>query len=393
MLYLSIHLKNLSGTISGSGKSGIYCMFKPVIYFIMRYLLFLLLLPAGVFGQNRKVRNILNIGRNNYFQNIDFNEQFRLVPGDTVVLSGTYGDVDFKRINGIVFVNEGQVIMKSITVYPGGGARDIQVLGDQTPGIKYGIKCISPNGRFAMNFQAVGNLVFRGISTDGNQVGFKIVYAKDVKFPLNHVKLTIENCEVKNCKLEGMYIGADHMQKDGPFITGLIRNCVVKNAGWDAIQCRAGQFQILDNVCDSIGLEGVRQQDHGILIGGNTKSSVIRGNKITNVTGYAIFNNGFGEQVIECNEGQSGADGIVLQNHSAPYDYQRVGYQKFVIRNNVISQGGQYPVRAYCDKNFPTQIVYTNNRVNGPSYFDARVKLTNSGNSKTRVINCIGPKK
>jgi hypothetical protein len=361
----------------------------------MRYLLVALFLPLAAFSQNKKVRDILNVGENNFFQKTDFNEKFNLVPGDTVVLSGTYGDIDFRKINGIVFVNDGQVIIKSITIYHGGDARDIQVLGDQTPGIKYGIKCISPNGRFAMNFQAVGKLVFRGISTDGNQVGFKIIYDRNVKFPTNKVDLLIENCEVKNCKLEAMYIGADHHSVDGPFIKGIIRNCVVKNAGWDAIQCRAGQFQILDNVCDSIGLARVRQQNHGILVGGNTKSSTVRGNKVTNVTGYAFFSNGFGEQVFECNEGQAGEGGITVSNASVNTDFQKVGYQKFIVRNNIITSTSPDALKAYKTNNqLPIEVVYTNNRSNGQAFFTPGVKVSNSGNSKTTKVNCaVGRKK
>lgn len=329
---------------------------------------------------------ILTPGRDNWFQNVDFNEKYGIQPGDTVVLEGDYGDIDFKKIIGVTFVNRGQVTIRSITIYPGGGARDIQVLGNQDPAIKYGIRCISPNGRFAMNFQSVGLMTFRGISTDGNQVGFKIVHAQGITYPLSTVDLTIEDCMVSNCSLEAMYIGADHLT--GPFISGGIRRNVVQNAGWDAIQCRVGEFIIEDNVCDQIGLKKAAGQDHGILIGGNTKSSIIRRNKLTNVSGYGIFNNGFGEQIIECNDLQCGGDGIMVQNYSAATDTQKVGYQKFHILNNTIKQGTSYAVRAYRNNTMPISVVYQGNKTSGQFQAQPGVVVTQGSNGPTVTPNC-----
>jgi len=207
---------------------------------------------------------ILVNGKDNWFQNYDFNEKYGIQPGDIVVLEGNYGDIDFKKIVGVTFVNRGPVNMKSMTIYPGGGAKDIQVFGDQTPGLKYGMQC--KGTRFAMNFQSVGKMVFRGVSTDGNQVGFKIVHDKATIFPLDFVELEISNCLVQNCSLEAMYIGADHLT--GPFIHWNIFKNEVRNAGWDAIQCRVGYGDITDNICDNIGLAKAAGQDHGILVGG-----------------------------------------------------------------------------------------------------------------------------
>lgn len=328
--------------------------------------------------------NILKNNQSNWFQNVDFNERYGIEPGDFVVLRGKYGDVDFKKINGVTFVNDGPVEMASMTIYPGGGAQDICVLGNQTSGLKYGIQF--KGNRFALNFGSVGKMEFKGLATDGNQVGFKIVGAQGVVYPINEVDLLIEDCMIENCRLEAMYIGADHLT--GPWIKGRIIRNIVRNAGWDAIQCRVGEFEILENDCDNIGIEGAPGQDHGILIGGNTKNSKIIGNILRRVRGYGIFNNGFGDQEISCNDIECGGDGFQVNNYGAKTDTQKVGYQHFIIHDNYIKPGSGLAGRGYSNNPMPISITYTNNRTSGKISIHKDIKLVESGNGPDTITQC-----
>lgn len=318
----------------------------------MRLLIILLLLPGLL--QARKVRNVLKNGVDNWFQNYDFNQRFGLNDGDTVVLSGDYGDIDMKRVHGITFINEGLVTLKSWTIYQGGQAHNVSLLGNQTPGLKYGIQI--KGTRFAIRWEVTGVCDVFNVSTQDNQVGVKITHIDTIKHAFPYLKLTIKDCAFYDASLEAIYIGSDKLT--GPFITGKIINCIVKRSGWDAIQCRVGEFEIIGNYCDSIGLAGAAGQDHGILIGGNTKSSVIRDNVVTHVRGYGVFNNGFGEQVIE---GNTLEGNIMVQNYGAKTDFQKVGYQKFTIRNNTIFDTDGYALYAYRNNAMPITVVYENN--------------------------------
>src|SRR6185295_2830840 len=88
----------------------------------------------------KKVSNIIkpNIG-DFWHNNSDFNTQYGLNPGDTVVLkAGTYGHIDIAKINGITFINEGQVIVDSWNFNE--SAKDVRILGNGTPSIQYGIR-------------------------------------------------------------------------------------------------------------------------------------------------------------------------------------------------------------------------------------------------------------
>jgi hypothetical protein len=288
-------------------------------------------------------RDILVPGKDNWFQNYDFNAKYGLKPGDTVILKGNYGDIDARNINGITFLCEGPVSINSFTLYP--GARDVNLIGDKSSPLKVS------GTRFGIKWDSVGKMILQNIHVDGNPTGFKITHDPGVIYPLDFVELEMDNCSAGNIKLEGYYIGANKL--GGPFIKGKITNSKAFNCGWDGIQVRNGSFTIEDCEVDNVGLvfaggdPAGAGQDHGILVGGNTKDSVIRRCKTSRVSGFGIFNNGFGNHIIEDNEIESKGVGIFVSNHGFNSDLQKVGIQVFNIHRNKITSESGINLRAY----------------------------------------------
>lgn len=347
----------------------------------MKFLLILLCLP--VLCSATRHYNILAPGVDNWFQKHNFNERYGVKPGDTVVLSGRYGDIDFGKIDSVTFINEGPVWLRSMTWYRNWGGHSISVLGNGTPGLKYGITI--EGTRFAINYSLTGTSEFCNLRIINNAVGFKIVGDTLTKYDYPFVKLNIHDNYISGCSLEAMYIGSD--QSVGPFIYWDIQRNRIDSAGWDAIQCRVGQGTIAWNVCTRIGLLNVTGQNHGILVGSNTKSSTIRNNIVMGVAGYAIFNNGFGEQVITCNTIESN---IMVQNLSYRTDFQKVGYQHFDIAGNVFLRKETTALFAYYNNPLPIKVDYYNNQVSGGVNVQKGVVFTEYLNGPARPAICRG---
>ena len=106
----------------------------------------------------------------------DFNASKGVSPGDTVILKGTYGALEFGKIKGVKFVNDGPVIVKYMAFYKGG--QDISVEGTSQGAIKF------TGNNFALNCEAVGKLVFRNLEFANNQMGIKVSTVPGQVYPV-----------------------------------------------------------------------------------------------------------------------------------------------------------------------------------------------------------------
>lgn len=353
----------------------------------MKKILFVLMfLPSIAFAT--RWRNVFVKGQNLYNQNYDFNARYNIPAGDTVVIpGGNYGDVDFKLLRGITFVNEdtgGVAYLKSFTGYPGMGY-DVTLDGSMNPAHKYGI--VIQGTKFGFNVSLTGWIKMNAVEILGNSTGVKIVQDTVTVHARNYCNVQITNSHIRGNKLEGMYLGASNSV--GVYMNGLVSNNRVDSTGWDAIQCRVGYFVIEDNVCDSIGLTKEAGQNHGILIGSNTNGSIIRRNKVTNVTGYGIFNNGFGTQIIECNDVSTS---MMIQSLERRTDFQNVGKKDFIVRGNII-RGTGITLYAYINRTqgVPMTVQYINNQTPGTPSVQAGIIYTASDNTPTTVPVCGSP--
>ena len=349
-------------------------------------------LGISVITGGKKVYDIIKPSSGDFWYNTNnFNSQFGLQPGDTVVLrSGRYGHIDITHINGITFINEGQVEINSFNL--GNGATNIRVLGNGTPGIQYGIRIKGTNGYFATDWTATGDLEIGNVEVAGNNMGFKVTSVPGTAYPLSYQNLWIHDCLVQNTTQEAMYLGRDEL--GGPFITAKVERNIVRNAGRDGIQVRNGTFEIIDNVVDNVGVGNSYGHTHGILFGGNTKNGVCERNIVTNVNyGFALFINGYGTFSVQCNTFSSSGSAIFTKNFEKQEDLQGVGYQRFEVHNNTIGSATGRSVESYANANgISVALNATGNKTGNTFGVQSTVSFTqsNNGANVSPVCNTSG---
>jgi hypothetical protein len=234
--------------------------------------------------------------------------------GDTLKIpAGTYSVIEIDSFGGdpardIVVINDGQVNVTGSMRFQK-DVHHVKILGNGTPGIKYGFKCKN----FAFN--RANHFTIDGIEIGPNPNGVGIYGKQDpyinqpwTQYP-NYVstKITINNCYVHDVDGEGMYIG--HTYPSGDPDQGnripqrmdsvTISNCIVENTGWDGIQlsnARNGCL-IFNNRVTNFGLHDFDGQRAGIISGGNTNSNVFN-NVVTDGNGNGIEFFGYGR--MEC---------------------------------------------------------------------------------------------
>lgn len=341
---------------------------------------------AAVAG--KKVYNVIKPGGDLWYYTNNFNKEFNVNPGDTVVLkAGTYGHIDITHIDGVTFINEGQVIVDSWNF--NNGATNVKLLGNGTPGIKYGIK-INGKNNFATRWFATGNLEIAHIEIDGSKMGFQVKTLPYETYPLNWINLSIHDCLIQNTGQEGVYAGADEL--GGPYMIGKIYNVIVKNTGRDGIQVRNGTFEVYDNVVDGIGTSNDPGHTHGILFGGNTNNGICRNNKVSNVKyGFALFINGYGTFTIECNDFKSSGSSIFTKNFNKSEDLQKVGRQEYIVRNNSMTSDNNQSMETYMENNgIPVKVTYTGNKTSGKAAVQKDIPLTQSNNGPSITLQSCG---
>jgi hypothetical protein len=241
--------------------------------------------------------------------------------GDTLKIpAGTYSVIEIDSFGGdpcrdIVVINDGQVNVTGSMRFKK-DVHHVKILGNGTPGIKYGFKCknfaFNRANHFTMEWIEAGpNL--KDATGKGGGVG---IYGKQdpyvdqpwTWYP-NYVstKITINNCYVHDVQGEGMYIGHTYPSGD-PDQGGripqrmdsvTISNCIVRRTGWDGIQLSNARNggRIFGNDVSDFGFDDIDGQRAGIISGGNTNAQVYN-NVVTNGTGNGIQFFGYGR--MEC---------------------------------------------------------------------------------------------
>lgn len=290
---------------------------------------------------------------------IDFNASKGVAPGDTVILKGNYGHIEFGKINGVTFLNDGPVTIKSMNIYAGG--RDIKLLGNGTAGLERGIKIQGTN--FGINWEAVGSLEIGYVEIIGNAMGIKVSTQPNVSYPLDYQSLYIHHCKIQGVGQEGMYLGRDEL--GGPFITGKVIQNSVSDCGRDGIQVRNGVFEVNYNSVTNVGLNGEGIHDEAILFGGNSKGGICKGNIIQMVPGNGIFCNGAGEFFFVQNTMNVKGPGIFTKSPIVAEDLQKLGYQHITIQGNTITSASGIALQSYKENAVPTTIKYYQNATTG----------------------------
>lgn len=278
-----------------------------------------------------------------YGSSTDFNAVHGVAPGDEVEIpAGTYDYFEAFIISGVKFVvTGGQAVFKSFSCKV--GSQNIEIDGISESGVAYGIKT-SHAGSFGALMQTVGTLTIKGWESDGNAMGIQVSHNPVETYPLNYLRLIIEDCKMINTgnEGEGFYIGHDTLSLE-VLMDIRIRHNYVENTGRDGIQMRNCSYIICENnEIHDTGRGGDATHSHGILIGGNTQRSLVRNNTGDGITGNAIFINGSGDVVCENNTLECiGVDplyGIYVNNYaSTTADLQNVDYLKVYMINNDIN--------------------------------------------------------
>jgi lysophospholipase L1-like esterase len=267
------------------------------------------------------------------------------------------------------------------------GAKNVKLLGNGTPGLQYGIKINGANN-FATYWKATGEIEIAYVEVVGTAAGIEVKHPPGEAYTQNFANVKIHDNYIHDHRLEGMYIGMDNLALD-VLINAEIYNNIVRNSGNDGIQTRNGTFNIHDNIVDNVAVSPAFPYDiNGILVGGNTKDSIIRNNTVSRVPGTAIFNNGWGNHTIACNVISSTQPGIFTKNYEfATEDLQDVGFQNFNIQNNTITSTSGIALQTYYSSNGSTTTTnFSNNKTTGS--VDANYTVTQSNNTGSVVPNC-----
>jgi hypothetical protein len=275
--------------------------------------------------------------------------------GDTLrIPAGTYSVIEIDSFGGdpcrdIVVINDGPVNVTGSMRFQK-DVHHVKILGNGTPGIKYGFKCknfaFNRANHFTMEWIEAGpNL--KDAAGKGGGVG---IYGKQdpyVDQPWTHypnyvsTKITINNCYVHDVQGEGMYIG--HTYPSGDPDQGnripqrmdsvTISNCIVRRTGWDGIQLSNARNggQIFGNDVSDFGFDDIDGQRAGIISGGNTNAQVYN-NVVTNGTGNGIQFFGYGR--MECYNNVITNVGNTLKNVNGEESIYGMAYPSAVEPNN-----------------------------------------------------------
>jgi hypothetical protein len=275
--------------------------------------------------------------------------------GDTLrIPAGTYSVIEIDSFGGdpcrdIVVINDGQVNVTGSMRFQK-DVHHVKVLGNGTPGIKYGFKCknfaFNRANHFTMEWIEAGPNLKDALGKGGG-VG---IYGKQdhyvdqpwTWYP-NYVstKITINNCYVHDVQGEGMYIGHTYPSGD-PDQGGripqrmdsvTISNCIVRRTGWDGIQLSNARNggRIFGNDVSDFGFDDIDGQRAGIISGGNTNTQVYN-NVVTNGTGNGIQFFGYGR--MECNNNVITNVGNTLKNVNGEESIYGMAYPSAVEPNN-----------------------------------------------------------
>lgn len=320
----------------------------------MKKILFLLALTHSLFASAKIRTDIFKPNTPYTYENPgqDFNKKHSLSVGDTVLLpKGYYDWISIYQATGITFLGEDGAIVGEMNF--GEMSSDIVI-------VNILFNNHSTNHKHLVQIHASGIVKVINCHFLNGQVGIHVAKTPTEKTAKKTVDLLIEGCNFRGSGQEAIYVGHDLL--GGPFINGVIRNNVLRNITNDGIQIRNGSFLVEGNDLDSIGMGGSEGHAHGIPIGGNTKGAIVRNNKLRNVGYYGIFCNGYGDFLFENNDVESKSSAIIVNNgYSKTQDLQKVGYQKFTVKNNRLKAANSYSLEAYYSKAFCPQTIYWSN--------------------------------
>lgn len=323
----------------------------------------------------------------------DFMVDYNLDPCDTVVLAaGTYNEFDITNINCIVFINDGQVILNNFNLQ--NGATNVQLLGNGTPGLAYGIQINAHTDlRFGIHWFATGTLRIQNVEIYNTTIGIQVKTSPEETYPLDYQTIVIDSCYIHDVTLEAIYLGSDEL--GGPFMdSSKVFDCVIYNSGNDGIQTRNGYFEIYNNDLDNIAINPAFPYDIcGILVGGNTTGSKIWGNTVGEVPGNALFINGWGTHEVYCNSFESVEAAIFISNAVEQEDMQSVGFSFYDIHDNILtSNTDNYALSYIFETNGKEMdIEYINNKTSdGVNQDGTPTSFTNTNNNNSVVPDCEG---
>jgi hypothetical protein len=299
----------------------------------------------------------------------DFNDAHGINPGDVVAIqTGEYGIVNLHNARGITFINEGgPARFKYFSMYE--KTKDMAIVGNVADDIVF-----SSPANFGSKCETTGNLTMKNIKVEGSTLGIQVVHDPNKTYLSNTVNLLVENVSVDGVGMEGMYFGHDVL--GGPFITGEVKNCSVKNCGRDGIQVRNGRYNVNGNIVDNVGLNGESYHAHGILFGGNSSGGTLVNNKVSRASGLGVFINGYGEFVIDGNDISSSLAAIFSNNYASDADLQKQNFQRLLIRNNKLFGGDGRTLQIQRDVlKAPVEVEFYSNTHSGRLDIEAGVVL------------------
>lgn len=345
--------------------------------------------PPGVVRSD-----IFTPGNSYYLSSINFNSTYGLNPGDTVLLpAGTYGPIEIGQATGITFKNSGGVVnVPYINIY--GMAKDCSVIGNGHVGTTYGFNFTSPTN-FGLGLRCTGTFEMAWFKSVGQNMGIQLLGNSGFSYAVNQQNMNLHDFWIEGTTNEAVYLGYH-------IVGGIYQNTIIQrgkfyNIGLDAIQCRNGYFEVLDNYCDGVGFGGDSSNGTFISIGGNTNGSKIQRNQGINIATNGVFINGWGTHEVSCNNVECGASGIWTKNYEYTQDLQNVGYQTINEHDNTIVAGNGIAFEHYyrtageagvSGANKIVTATATNNKTAGGNNIQSGVIWTNTNNNNSVVPSC-----
>jgi hypothetical protein len=336
----------------------------------------------------------------------DFMAKWGLLPGDTIAFKiGPNGedlmnnvDLSMTNVNGITFINDSSNKKDFLLGWFGLGrnCQDVKFMGNGSKYVYYGFTLWEPKN-IGLSWSCVGNSEAAYFLSNGNAMGVQLVAIPGVVYPLNYQKFHLHNATIKNSNQEAVYIGYAHY--NGSVLIDFTGDSItVRNAGRDGIQTRnTSKTLIENNDIDSVGMLHDSGHDHGILLGDNINGAIVRNNKLRNVQGIGIWNDGWGDFFYECNNIQSVWWGMMTRNiavlNGENTDPQNIGYVHHVLKNNTFAPGNGITVESYFDGAGKTNTIEAyNNQCPDVFKLVAGITFLHSNNTPATITQCATSK-
>lgn len=334
----------------------------------------------------------------------NFMQKWGLNPGDTVAIRvGPAGENYFNNIdihnaviNGITLINHfGNRLQIDIGfIALGGQARDIKVLGNGSPFLKYGFKFFDSK-HFGLSISSVGDFEAAWLEFDGCNMGVQVVTTTYETYVANYQNVNLHHLLVKNVSDEALYLG---WVNDSPILMDLwVHDNIIRNSGRDGIQTRNTRKTLIENNdLDSVGMRGDWGHDHAILLGNNKDGAIVRNNKVRNTHGIGIWNDGFGNFLYQCNDIQSQGEALYTRPYNPDRattdwgDSENIGFQTVTAKDNILtSDKGIAGAWLYMPQaNKVVTFMATNNKTAGRWGIPAGVLFANTNNNLFAVPAC-----